>query len=446
MRTASVVLGVVVLVGGIVFFAMRSGSGAGEPRVAGPGGDAGGLPSDADVEALARLHEELARAVPVTGRSDEERLADARAWVAANRPGDWAYAELEAQMLAAYDSMADAEKRSARWVLDHARLEVAMIRALDADGDGRVSDGEVGAFAEYAVLLFDPDSHPYLLERFDPDGDGHTRLSDLSNMLADLNVLEGVVARVKADRWDTDGDGLLSEGESRAGREEALLHAKIFDDGHIEYVENPADDAAEANAAALAREVELFGEGVVEGTLARQDSAWPYHLSVSLTAAMRLEERGTIPELDPSLSPKSPEMSAFDLDGDGSVDEAQLGAYTGAWETFSQELVGRNALLEALRKRGEFERAVAQSDTDGDGRLLADEWERRIDRLLAERDERLFLRGYDLDGSGRVDAGELGTFVDWFRVGSLRADVNFDGAVDARDLQEMALKFQRQGG
>jgi len=77
MRTASVVLGVVVLVGGIVFFAMRSGPGAGEPRVAGPSRDPGGLPSEADVAALARLHEELARAVPVTARSDQERLADA---------------------------------------------------------------------------------------------------------------------------------------------------------------------------------------------------------------------------------------------------------------------------------------------------------------------------------------------------------------------------------
>ena len=49
-------------------------------------------------------------------------------------------------------------------------------------------------------------------------------------------------------------------------------------------------------------------------------------------------------------------------------------------------------------------------------------------------------------GRGGVEGGELVTYLEWYRDGSLRADVNYDGRLDAIDLEAMARNFQGQGG
>lgn len=98
----------------------------------------------------------------------------------------------------------------------------------------------------------------------------------------------------------------------------------------------------------------------------------------------------------------------------------------------------------ALALREQFEHARREGDLDGDGRISPDEWERRIDTLLDARADRMMLRVLDLDGDGWVGAHELARYLDWYRAGSLRADANFDGAVDARDL-ELVTRYFRAG-
>jgi Ca2+-binding EF-hand superfamily protein len=450
MRTASVVLGVVVLLGGIVFFAMRSGPGAGDPRVVGPRGDASGLPSDADVAALARLHEELARAVPVTARSDQERLADARAWVAANRPGDWAYAGFEAKMLALLDMLADGQQRSALWMLNMSQIEIEMIRALDADGNGWVTDEEQEAFTAAGQTMLVAGEHPYLRDRFDADGDGMVSVEERQAVddSARLGAASGLLERAQIEEWDTDHDGRLSDGERAAGQAAAGMHMVYRPDGQVEFVEDASGVSADEQAKIRAQVAEAFGEEYLDQMEAQRDSFTAYAVVQSLVAAMRVDDmdaeqlRVKMADGEPPL----PNRSGFDPDEDGVLGDDQQAAYNTAMEAYSVESLRWQRGQLGRMVRVQFDHSLREGDTDGDGRLSSEEWERRIDRLLTERDERLFLRGYDLDGSGRVDAGELGTFVDWFRAGSLRADVNYDGAVDARDLQEMAMKFQRQGG
>ena len=92
------------------------------------------------------------------------------------------------------------------------------------------------------------------------------------------------------------------------------------------------------------------------------------------------------------------------------------------------------------------ERLFAQSDSNADGRMSPDEWDQRIGGLLNERDQRLYNRSYDLDRSGRVETGELVSYLDWYRAGSMRADINYDGVLDGRDLETMAGRYQSQGG
>ncbi|MFG0258938.1 MAG: hypothetical protein ACF8LK_01190, partial [Phycisphaerales bacterium JB041] len=98
----------------------------------------------------------------------------------------------------------------------------------------------------------------------------------------------------------------------------------------------------------------------------------------------------------------------------------------------------------AERLRAMFDAQVEAADTDFDGLVVAAEWDRYREGLLIERDNRLFARHYDLDGSGRIEPGELETFVEWYRAGSLRADVNYDGSVDVLDLEDIATRYQAQ--
>ena len=448
MRTASVVLGIVVLVGGIVFFAMRLDSG--EPRVAEPSGDAGGLPSDADVQALARLHDELARAVPVTARSDGERLADARAWVAANRPGDWAYAEFETKMLALLAMVVEGQKRSALWMMNMSQIEVEMIRAIDADGDGLVTDEEQAAFTAAGRTMLVPEEHPYLRDKYDADGDGKVSIEETQALqdLARTGAASGILERAQIEEWDADNDGRLSDEERVAGQAAARLHMVYRPDGQVEFVEDASGISADEQADVMAQVAEMLGNEYLDRMEQQRDSFAAMAVVQSFAAAMRLDDmdseqlRARMAEGGPLL----PSRSDFDPDSDGVLGDDQQAAYSAAMEDYSVESLRWQQGQLGRMVRVQFDHSLSEGDADGDGRLLADEWERRIDRLLAEREQRLFLRGYDLDGSGRVDAGELDTFVDWFRVGSLRADVNYDGSVDARDLREMGIRFQQQGG
>jgi hypothetical protein len=169
--------------------------------------------------------------------------------------------------------------------------------------------------------------------------------------------------------------------------------------------------------------------------------------SQSLLEAMRLDNLPS-PDVQEIMQqmPQPPDAMAFDIDGDGVLQNDEAGAQMEAMEDYQAAVQDWGAELTAFRLKAQFDNSIAQSDTDGDGRMNAGEWEMRIDNLLAQRDERLFLSSYDLDGSGRVEGGELVTYLGWYRDGSLRADVNFDGQLNALDLEAMARNYQGQGG
>ncbi|HRQ73582.1 MAG TPA: hypothetical protein PLU35_11190 [Phycisphaerales bacterium] len=163
MRRTIFVAGVLafVLALGVALLLSRSAPHAAHPASAAndrsPGPDHA---DNATSAALDRLRTELRRSPPVQRRADQERVEDARAWVSANRPRDWPYAEHEARTLAFWVSVAEGEKRSARRLLDNAALELDAIRSLDADGDGLVTDDEVEALAAFQADLMNVREHP----------------------------------------------------------------------------------------------------------------------------------------------------------------------------------------------------------------------------------------------------------------------------------------------
>ncbi len=471
MRGAALALGAgaLVVVAGAAWYISRSGSGDGEHADDAQGGTANsgdsahsdGLhdtnaasPQTPDEKILAELRRELLHAEPVTARSDEERLAEARAWVAANRDPDRPYNEMEAQILALMDVILDGEKRSAEWIMNASQIEIEMVRSIDADGDGQVTEEEVQRFMDEDIAsLFDPTNHPYLKDRLDTDGDGEVspeEMSVIASTMAD-GALAGAIERARIEAWDTDNDGVVTPDERVLGEKAALERARELMAGPLgenadALFGNPdlSDEELATQRAAL---VEQIGEEGVRSIEAQRDAMVSQFASQDLLEAMRLDNLPQ-PDMQEIMDqmPVSPDWGTFDADGDGAMSEEEISAQQDAIAEYQEQMQEWTSEFTARRLKAQFDNSVAQSDLDGDHRLSFDEWEDRIGSLLQERDQRLFLHSYDLDGSGHVDAGEMATYLDWYREGSLRADVTYDGRVDAADLQRMGEKFSGQGG
>lgn len=441
MRLGLIVLIVlVVLAGGVALMTLpRPGGRAGNAT---PAGDQNAsVPSD---RALQMVRDEISRAEAGTRDESDDWLAQARAWVTAHREAGWPYAAAEARELAFILEIAAGRPVSVRAIMQENERQIDELKTLDADGDGEVSDEEVAAYAAFRASMADPRRHPFLIDRFDANGDGVLGPDETGWMDADVRMqrLRAMADRSRLDEWDTDNDGTLSEAERTAGHAASLLRAQIFPDGHVEYVPEPGPDAAEAQAAARETLAAEFGQETLDMTLRRQQTAAEMFLTLDLGQELELIaiDRTTPWEAGPPM----PDTDGFDADGDGSLNQEELEASVAAMEEWERSLNLHNATQAAERLRAMFAAQAEAADTDADGLVVASEWDRYRDGLLVERDNRLFLRHYDLDGSGRIDPGELEAFVGWYRAGSLRADVNYDGSVDVLDLEDIATRYQAQ--
>ncbi|KAA0212582.1 MAG: hypothetical protein DYG94_14190 [Leptolyngbya sp. PLA3] len=402
-----------------------------------------------DDEALHRLEAELASAPATSAKPDEERLAEAWAWVRANRPADRAYNHLEVRMLATFDAIFDGEEQSILWAMNASLIEIERVRALDADADGMVSDAEVEAYSIENMNVLSSLEHPYIRSKLDVDLDGAlsqeelARLHDIAGM---EGALSGVIERARIEMWDADLDGVLTDAEIEAGRETAMANMKYFEDGHVEVVADPSlIDPAEQQAVKESL-AENLGPTALEMMEARKEAIVAQTLAAGLTEAMRLDDTDpdVMREQDTADSPRVPEQAEFDFDGDGRIEGAEREAFAAAAAEYERKVAEWSARQTAMALRTQFEHAAQQHDANRDGRLSDGEWGTRIDDLLAARRKRLFLRSYDTDASGRVDPVELTRFLDWHKAGSIRADANFDGVVNVLDLQAMMENYTGQ--
>ncbi len=468
MKVVAAVVGVIILaiVIAVVAVPRFTGGGSNEGEVTNAEGsgleiDRGdGANSDADRdppkiriddEALARLEAELEAAEPYQGKTAEERLAAAWEWVNANRDPNNPYNELEAKLLSLWDVMLDGEQQSALWLMNASLIEFEMTRALDADGDGIVSDEEMQAFRESGVAQLNGMEHPYLVERLDTDGDGELSQEETMAVMAlmsDQGAFAGAIERARVDKWDTNNDGVLSDSEREEGQAGGGDHLKDMIEQQITALEEAGtfdgeDGEARRAEVMAAIEAQLGDEGSEQ---MRQINEMM--IAQELMEAMRVEnmdQQAIQAEMMASM-PTPPDYTSFDADGEPGFSETEQAAFDTAMADYQQKIQDFTADATSNYMRAQFEHAAGQSDANGDGRMTPDEWDARLDMLLAERDQRLFRQSYDIDGDGSVGQTELTNFIDWHRAGSLRADSNYDGTVDARDLEFMMINYQRQGG
>lgn len=449
------------LAGALVWFltAQPSGGKAGAAgRDAGAGGDAtadavtadeGSALIRIDDEAFLRLEAELAIASATDVETDGDRLAEAWEWVRDNRPSDRAYNQLEAKMLAVIEGVFDGEERSILWAMNMSLLEVEMIRALDADADGVVTDAEMMAFAGANIHMLSSVDHPYIRSKLDMDRDGELSQRELSK-LHDMASMQGAFARVleraQAEAWDSDLDGALSAAEVAAGNEKALASVQVFEDGHLEVVSDASRVDPGEPQAVMEVLTESFGESTVATVEAQREILAAQAVAQGLLDAMRVDnmDPNAMREQVAAEFPRAPEQAEFDVNHDGLIDGSEAEAFAAAAVEYQRQIAEWSAVQTAMTLRRQFEHATQEHDLNGDGRLSDEEWGVRVDDLLGARQKRLFLRSYDLDASGRVDSTELTRFLDWHKAGSIRADANFDGVVNVLDLQAMMESYTRQ--
>jgi EF hand len=399
--------------------------------------------------ALVRLEKELEEAEPYTGKTDKQRLEEAWEWVNANRDPDNPYNELEATLLSLWATMLDGDEQSAAWLMNASLIEIEMTRALDADGDGIVTDEEMQLFKDSGIADLNSMDHPYIVERLDTDGDGELSQEEREAMIAIIGedgAFAGVIQRARLQKWDTNNDGVLSDGEREDGLASGGNGLKALMDQQMEAMEASGTFDGEGGDA---RREEM--RAAIEAQLADSDNEQMRQvadmlIATDLMTAMRVENMDQQQIQTEMLAdmPQAPDFAAFDADGEPGMSETEQAAMNEAVADYQQQVRDFTADATARYMRAQFDNAASQSDANGDGRMTADEWDARLTMLLAERDQRLFKQSYDFDGDGVVRSEELMTYLDWQKAGSMRADANFDGVVDPRDLEFMMINYQRQ--
>jgi predicted metal-dependent peptidase len=101
-------------------------------------------------------------------------------------------------------------------------------------------------------------------------------------------------------------------------------------------------------------------------------------------------------------------------------------------------------MMVARMFQAQFNAAVSALDSDGDGRLMSEEWSGSYDTLRGGRDARMFRYLYDADRSGSVTDAEVARFMDAYDSQSPYADADLNGVVDQTDLQYFVTQVSGQ--
>lgn len=209
------------------------------------------------------------------------------------------------------------------------------------------------------------------------------------------------------ERFDTNGDGELDEGERRLAwetmRAERLAKYDTDGDGELSREEEHA-----------ARMDEFLSSERGRRLMARFDANGDGVFDEAERAAMQADFEARREERRQRLTDR------FDLDGDGELNDDE------------RALMNDVMRLERDQAREQF---AAMFDADGDGQLSRDERRAGFEQMREWGAQEMFTNRYDANGDRLIGPDDTAAFLELMQQGDLAADVNMDGIVDAEDLQ-----------
>jgi len=191
---------------------------------AGRASPVGGIDADLleRLPSLARIEQALDGAPVNINIQRGEQLEHAREWIAEYHPEISAReAEMLAQMLLMMDDLLESGDVSLAKMVGMGESQLLQLWAMDADGDGLLSDEEASGSLE-RMMGMQKIVAEYNMDRYDTDGDGEVSDTEAVAMQEEMMqnmmpLLDTMIERAGLVNWDTNKDGILSDAEIAAG-------------------------------------------------------------------------------------------------------------------------------------------------------------------------------------------------------------------------------------
>ncbi|USN98850.1 MAG: hypothetical protein H6810_11930 [Phycisphaeraceae bacterium] len=250
------------------------------------------------------------------------------------------------------------------------------------------------------------------MARFDTDGDGQISDSEREAIRAEMDQRRrDFMLRRMTDQFDKDGDGQLNDAEraeaeaemeARRIEREAMMLARFDTDG-----DGQISDAERQAARDSWRRDRGPGGDRADGAPGDRPSDQPADQQANQQSDQQPNRRA------------DRQNRAFG--GPGGFGDFAGGPPPGGFD-------GGPA-------GGAWQQAIAQYDTNGDGQLDLDEsYSAYLERFAAGQ-QRMFVRQYDTNSDGTVDASDMESFLTQFHAEDRSADINEDGVLNQKDVE-----------
>jgi hypothetical protein len=273
-----------------------------------------------------------------------------------------------------------------------------------------------------------------------------------------LRLLGRVASRQKLLQWDANGDGVLGPDERAAGDAQLASSMIVQPDGLVRRrrrgeVSQSVDDQARvladlaamrgpAAAADTSDALESLKALMVSREYIRAAGIGDVLVLADTLGAVVRNSEGTVAgeasrsapvEIPPEVAPRQVEI----------IEQARK---AGMPEMAARAAVqGQDSRRAAARSRvdqiedvaaGAYHMLSKRFDSDGDRSVGEAEWEAGVSAAAARNDAAVVRLYYDADADGVVGTGDVVRFIEWLGSQSARADINEDGQLDHRDLQQ----------
>lgn len=283
----------------------------------------------------------------------------------------------------------------------------AAYKAMDANGDGKVSPEEFEAYGKSLDPPVTPEESKSLFKELDKSKSGFIEPEEF---LGDVGKDSDGEAVEKGQLGDADGDGKIST-------EEKLAKTKALDtdgDGQVSSKEMGEAVASGKLSPEEMKALDTDGDGKLSADEIKQGAEATSATAADQKKAIDTDGDGKISTEEMAQAATSgklsrKEVAKMDLDGDGKLSQEELTKGAADAETAAAASAPKEKMKKAMK--GKFKspkEAMQKMDADGDGKVSKEEIVKSLkDQGVSTRDADKMMKDLDKDGDGKVSAEEM---------------------------------------